>query len=221
MTRSLAYQAVIFDLDGTLVDSYEALEVAVNHALSAHAMQELAPGRIRDFVGEGVERLMQKAFARDEVPPSAYAAFEERYDEVCCEGSRILADVETTLSQLAELRLPMAVCTNKPTAFSRKILEFLALSRYFSAVIGPDAAGARKPDGRHVLATLEAIGADARTTLFVGDMPIDVMAARNGGTAIAAIATGSSTREELLAAKPDHLLERFSELVRIIRREAA
>lgn len=221
MRRPLRYQAVLFDLDGTLVDSYAALEDAVNHALREHELPALEPGRIRNFVGDGVERLMQRAFATQDVPQSAFDSFECRYDEVCCSGSRILTEVETTLAALSELRLPMAVCTNKPTPFSHKILKFLGLSHHFGAIVGPDLAGARKPDGKHVLATLEAIAADPRFTLFVGDMPIDVQAARNGGVAVAAIATGSSTREELVAAAPDHLLDRFSDLVRIIRREAA
>ena len=221
MTSTLRYRAVVFDLDGTLVDSYEALEDAVTFALRSHDRSELTPGRIRELVGEGVERLMQKAFESHDVPQSAFEAFEGRYDLVCCEGSRILEEVETTLAQLGELDLPMGVCTNKPTPFSRKILEFLQLSRYFTAVVGPDAAGARKPDGRHVLATLEAIGAEAGETLFVGDMPIDIMAARNGGTDVAVIATGSSSAAALRAARPDHLLERGDELIRIIRPEAA
>ena len=221
MRRTLRYHAVVFDLDGTLVDSYAALEDAVNHSLRAHAHAPLAPGRIRAFVGEGVERLMQRAFARDDVPQSAYDAFVGRYDQVCCAGSTILADVETTLAALTALRLPMGVCTNKPTSFSRKILQSLQLAHHFAAILGPDVAGSRKPDGRHVAATLDAIGAEAERTLFVGDMPIDVLAARNGGTAVATIATGSSTREELLAAKPDHMLDRFSDLVDIISSEAA
>lgn len=217
MTPSLRYRALVFDLDGTLVDSYEALEDSVNHALRSHALETLRPGKIRELVGEGVERLMQRAFAPADVPPSAFAVFEERYDRVCCDLSRTLADVETTLAQLDTLDLPMGVCTNKPTGFSNKILASLGLSRYFAAVVGPDTAGARKPDARHVQATLEAIGARADETLFVGDMPIDVLAARNGGTAVAAIATGSSSRQELRAAQPDHLLERFSDLLQIVR----
>lgn len=221
MRRSLRYEAVVFDLDGTLVDSYAALEDAVNHSLREHEHAPLAPGRIRDFVGEGVERLMQRAFAQENVPQSAYDAFVGRYDQVCCSGSTPLEGVEATLRALTALGLPMGVCTNKPTSFSRKILAFLQLAHHFSAIVGPDVAGSRKPDGRHVTATLEAIGADARTTLFVGDMPIDVLAARNGGTAVATIATGSSTREELLAAQPDHMLESFSDLVRLIGSEAA
>ena len=221
MSRPLRYHAVLFDLDGTLVDSYEALEDAVNHALTSHDRPQLSPSRIREIVGEGVEVLMQRAFASSDVPRSAVRAFEEHYDEVCCSGSKILGDVEATLAALSEMDLVMGVCTNKPTAFSRKILESLGLGGHFRGIVGPDLAGARKPDRQHVLATLEAMGADAATALFVGDMPIDILAARNTGLDVAAIATGSSTHDQLVAAAPDYLIDRFSELIRIVQREAA
>jgi phosphoglycolate phosphatase len=221
MSRPLRYRAVLFDLDGTLVDSYEALEDAVNYALTSHDHPVLTPSRIREIVGEGVEVLMQRAFASTDVPRSAVRAFEEQYDRVCCEGSKVLDDVEATLTALAEMEVVMGVCTNKPTAFSRKILEFLGLGQHFRGIVGPDLAGARKPDRQHVVATLEAMGADAATALFVGDMPIDILAARNAGLDVAAIASGSSTREQLVAAAPNYLIERFSELVRVVQREAA
>jgi phosphoglycolate phosphatase len=193
------YQAVLFDLDGTLVDSYAALSEAVNHARREHALDELPSERIRDLVGEGLEKLLQS-----------------RYDEICGAESRVLDDVETTLASLSKLGVPMAVCTNKPTGFSRKILDFLGLSTHFRAIVGPDVAGARKPDARHVLRTLEEAGCGTRGALFVGDMPIDVAAARNSGIEVAVLATGSSSLEELMTAKPDHLLERFSDLVALV-----
>ncbi len=105
--------------------------------------------------------------------------------------------------------------------FSKKILDFLELSRFFRAIVGPDAAGARKPDARHLLVTLESVHCTPRETLFVGDMPIDVRAARNSGIDIAVVATGSSTREQLTAAEPDHFLERFADLIKIVERAAA
>ena len=124
----------------------------------------------------------------------------------------MLDDVEATLGALSRLGVAMAVCTNKPTSFSRKILESLGLARYFRAIVGPDLAGARKPDGRHVLRT----GCESTDALFVGDMPVDIHAARNSGIDVAVVASGSSTRDDLDAAGPDHLLEGFADLVALV-----
>ena len=218
---ALRYRAVLFDLDGTLVDSYTALSEAVNHTLREHGLQELSAGRIRELVGDGVETLLQRAFDRAEVPRSVVEAFESRYGEVCCAESKVLAEVGATLDELAELGVEMAVCTNKPTFFSTKILDHLGLSRHFRAIVGPDLAGARKPDAQHLTFTLRSVHCGPGEALFVGDMPIDVSAARNSGIDVAVIPTGSSTREQLTASDPDHLLEHFSDLLKIVRAEAA
>jgi phosphoglycolate phosphatase len=221
MQTPLRYRAVLFDLDGTLVDSYTALAEAVNHARRTEGLHELSAARIREFVGDGVERLLQRAFDRPQVSRHLIDAFETRYDEICCEESKVLSDVEKTLQALADLGVEMAVCTNKPTGFSQKIVEHLDLARYFRAVVGPDLAGARKPDRRHLLYTLDALGAASRDTLFVGDMTVDIEAARNTGIDVAVIASGSSTAEQLERANPDYFLRRFPELIPIVRREAA
>ena len=209
--------ATIFDLDGTLVDSYAALAEAVNYARRQHGRGELSTARIRGLVGDGLEKLLQRAFDITEVPCSVREAFESRYDAICCEQSRVLDDVESTLAELSAIGVAMAVCTNKPTGFSRKILDFLHLAPHFRAIVGPDLAGARKPEARHVLRTLEEAGCSIDATLFVGDMPVDVQAARNTGIAVAVVPTGSSTYDELLASKPDHILERFSDLLDVVR----
>jgi phosphoglycolate phosphatase len=221
MTASLRYRAVLFDLDGTLVDSYAALTDAVNHARRSEGLHDLSPARIRTLVGDGVEKLLQRAFERTEIHHRTVELFENRYDEVCCQESKVLADVEHTLEHLSTLGVAMAVCTNKPTPFSKKILDFLDLSRHFRAIVGPDLAGARKPEARHLLVTLESVHCTAAQTLFVGDMPVDVRAARNSGIDVAVVATGSSSREQLAAAEPDHFLERFSDLIKVVERAAA
>ena len=213
---ALRYRAVLFDLDGTLVDSYAALAEAVNFARREHGLSDLGGDRIKEFVGDGLERLLQRAFEPNAVPNSAQAAFEHRYDEICCEQSRVLDDVASTLGELETLGVAMGVCTNKPTAFSRKILEFLALAHYFRAIVGPDVAGARKPDGEHVLKTLDAMRCGQCEALFVGDMPIDVQAARNSGIDVAVIPSGSSSPHQLRAAHPDHYLDRFADVLRVV-----
>jgi phosphoglycolate phosphatase len=219
-TLHLRYRAVLFDLDGTLVDSYAALADAVNFARRQHGLGDLTTETIREFVGEGLERLMDRAFD-GEVPASATGEFEARYDEICCKQSRVLADVEATLSALSAYGVAMAVCTNKPTAFSRKILESLNLASFFRAIVGPDVAGARKPQARHVLHTLEATECTPEEALFVGDMPIDVEAAHNSGIDAAVVATGSSSSSALKAAHPDHYLDRLADLVEIVRNGAS
>ena len=218
MTSPVRYRAVLFDLDGTLVDSYAALAEAVNFARREHGLSDLGEERIRQFVGDGLEKLLQRAFDSDEVPPSVQTAFETKYDEICCSESRVLADVEMTLDELSRIGIAMAVCTNKPTSFSVKILEGLGLAKHFREVVGPDLAGARKPAAQHLLRTLEATGCAPREALFVGDMPIDVEAARNSGIDVAVVGTGSSTSDQLRAAHADHYLNRFSDLVHILRR---
>jgi phosphoglycolate phosphatase len=221
MGSALRYRAVIFDLDGTLVDSYAALAEAVNYARRQHGLPALMATTIRQFVGEGLERLLQRAFDTDRVPQSATQAFERRYDEICCSQSRILEDVEPTLTALDRLGVAMAVCTNKPTTFSRKILEFLNLAPFFRAIVGPDLAGARKPEARHLLHTLQATDCQPEDALFVGDMPVDVLAARNSGIDVAVVASGSSTSSALKAAEPDHYLDRLADLVKIVRNGAS
>jgi len=213
---TLRYRAVLFDLDGTLVDSYAALAEAVNHARRAHGLHELSAGRIRDFVGDGLETMLQRAFETENVPRSAKMAFEERYDQICCAKSRVLDDVEETVAALHARGVAMAVCTNKPTSFSKKILDFLGLAPFFRAVVGPDLAGARKPDAQHVLHALAATECPASEALFVGDMPVDVHAARNSGMDVAVVPTGSSSPEALRAARPDHYLDRFADLLAVV-----
>ncbi len=217
---ALRYRAVLFDLDGTLVDSYAALADAVNFARKQYGLEGLSAETIREFVGEGLERLLQRAF-QNAVPGGAKEAFEERYDAICCEQSRVLEDVENTLSALDRIGVAMAVCTNKPTAFSRKILEFLHLAPFFRAIVGPDMAGARKPEPQHVLCTLAATNCGRDEALFVGDMPIDIEAAHNSGIAAAVIATGSSSRSALKAAGAEHYLDRLADLVQIVRNGAS
>jgi phosphoglycolate phosphatase len=213
----LRYRAVIFDLDGTLVDSYAALTEAVNHARALHGLSHIETARIRELVGHGLEKLLQRAFDVTDIPASVREAFEARYDAICCEQSRVLDDVVPTLAELSHLGVEMAVCTNKPTFFSKKILDSFDLSAHFRAIVGPDLAGARKPDPRHVLRTLGETGCSAREALMVGDMPIDVEAARNSGMDVAVVPTGTSSSEELRQARPDHMLSRFSELLKVVR----
>lgn len=209
------YDAVIFDLDGTLIDSWEALHDAVNEALRSADHRPVSKAEVVTSVGDGIETLLERCMGRR--PTSdVLDAFIARYDQVCCEKSRTLDGVESTLLALSSGGVAMAVCTNKPTGFSRKIVDALGLGGYFEHVVGPDLAGFRKPDPRHVMVTVERAGADAARSLFVGDMPVDIEAASAAGLHVAAIPTGSVASEVLLSCGSDYMLERFDDLVGIV-----
>lgn len=210
----MRYTTVVFDLDGTLVDSYQALTTALNRLASDFNLPGYTTDQVRDLVGEGVERLLEKAFGACTDP--LLEGFNHHYGACLSDETVLLADVAVTLDRLHEHAVAMSVCTNKPTAFSETILENLGIRHYFAAVSGPDVAGARKPDPAHILHAMNAAGGAPDTTLMVGDMVIDVRAARAAGCAAAAIATGSSSADELREARPDYLVEHFTDLVTIV-----
>lgn len=213
----MRFRCVVFDLDGTLVDSYQALRIAVNRTLAHESRPPLTSADVKRLVGEGVEVLLERCFDGEAATSERMDRFHSAYDEVCEAESVLLHDVELTLQTLGKMNVTMAVCTNKPTHFSEKILLHLGLQPMFDAIVGPDVAGARKPDPRHLSYTIERSGAEAKDVLFVGDMPVDVSAARACGVPVAVVATGSSTREELLACDPDFFLDRFDELPDLVR----
>jgi phosphoglycolate phosphatase len=210
------YTTLLFDLDGTLVDSYQALATALNRVAGFSQRERYDIETVKGMVGEGVDRLLQRAFDVEQVDAELRASFERCYDEVCCSESHILEMVEETLATLAAARIPMGVCTNKPTSFSTKILQHLGLARHFAAIVGPDRAGAQKPDRRHLITTLTLVGGEPASALFVGDMPIDIAAARASGIDVAVVATGSASAAELELERPDYMLQSFAELLEIV-----
>lgn len=212
----MRYETVIFDLDGTLVDSYDALLLSVNHTRGAFGLGPLALAEVKAMVGDGLGMLLGRTFHPGLVPEDATRIFEDHYDTVCCSASRLLDGVGATIERLHAAGTRMAICTNKPTSFSTRIVEHLALGGFVSAVVGPDVAGARKPEGKHVLVTIERAGGRPETSLFVGDMTSDVAAARNAGIDVAVIPTGAIDAVTLRAANADYLLEQFSDLEQIV-----
>ena len=213
----MRYETILFDLDGTLVDSYEALLASVNYTRAQFGLSSLRLDEVKSMVGDGLPRLLERAFAGQPVPTNARTIFETHYDSVCCTASKLLDGVAATVAQLDAAGARMAICTNKPTSFSVKIVEYLGLASFFDAIVGPDEAGAAKPDPRHVEVTLSRTGGHRDTALFVGDMKVDVDAARNAGIAVAVIPTGAVDMPTLRRAGADYYLDRFSDLIGVVR----
>lgn len=209
-------KGLVFDLDGTLVDSYEAISESLNHALGRLGLATLEPARIRKLVGRGLESLIERAMdgaARDpSLLESGVRFFRERYDVICVSKTRLLPGVKKTLGELDRRGLTMAVATNKPSYFATRILDALEVGRHLRAVYGPDRVPRPKPHPDMMKAVLSELGLAPADVIYVGDMEVDVETARAAGVRVILLPTGSCELEELESAGADLVLPDFKAL---------
>ena len=192
---------VVFDLDGTLVDSRRDLATAANvlvTELGGAALREEAVGQM---VGEGAGVLVRRALVaaglRADVP-GALPRFLEIYDQHLLDTTVTYEAVVETLERLHS-QLPLAVLTNKPERATVRVLKGLELDRFFTVVIGGDSAHGRKPDPAGLLHIAQTCGVSAAETLLVGDSPVDLETARNAGTQICLVRYGFGFRSVQLS----------------------
>jgi phosphoglycolate phosphatase len=207
--------ALLFDLDGTLVDSVPDLAAAANRLLGELGRAPLSESEVAVMVGDGVAKLVERALAaRDagaEPLAAAVARFTALYEADAATRTRPYPGVLPVLDQLAAAGTALAVCTNKPAQATRAVLEGLGLARYFPVVLGGDSVAALKPDPRLLLAALDRLGAAPAAAAMVGDHRNDVLAAERAGVAaiFARYGYGLATLGEL---KPAAMIDAFAEL---------
>ena len=212
---------LIFDLDGTLVDSRLDLTASVNHALRRVGLPLLSVEAVAGFVGDGVRPLLTRALAAargvaDEAEMEAgLRVFQEHYATHLLDATRPYPGVPEALQALGHKA--MAVATNKPRAYALAILEGLGLHHHFRVVVGGDSAPHKKPHPAQAEAILTALGLPASAALMVGDSPHDVAMARAVGCGACAVTYGLRSREEMAAAAPDFLLDDLRDLPSWIR----
>lgn len=207
MTKSF----VVFDLDGTLIDGYDAIGDALAYAMDRLGFRLLPPEQVRVMVGHGIEKLVERAVGRERAAQGV-RLFRERYPEVAVAKSRLMRDVPEVLKRLAAKGHLMAVASNKPARFSRLILEANGAGPCFTAIAGPDAETPAKPDPAMLRRLMTASGATPAETLVVGDMEVDSEFGRAAGCRVVLVAGGSRSRAELEKVPADALLERLMEL---------
>jgi len=208
------FTAVLFDLDGTLVDTSADIATGVNATLAEHGFGPLPIGTVLEHVGRGVRVLMQSCFEQEcRVSPDdvggldrVVSEFRRNYAAHLLDTTRLYPGIREMIDRLHAAGIAMAVVSNKPEDLSRRILEGLRLDYRFVAVLGGDTLPSRKPDPAPLLHALERIGPPrAAAPAMVGDSEIDIEAARAAAIPVAAVAWGFGPQDRLAKAAPDHL----------------
>jgi phosphoglycolate phosphatase len=208
-------QAVIFDFDGTLVDSYPAIAASVNHVRGLRGLPPLPESEVRRYVGRGPTYLLQQTVPGTNVEEDL-ARYRAHHPSVLRSGTRLLSGVEPTLRRLHEADLKLAVCSNKPQLFTRELVEILNLAPLLQAVVGAEDGRPLKPAPDMLLEALRQMRVLPSAALYVGDMAVDIQTARAAGVRVWVVPTGSDDRVSLVAGKPDRVLERFDELLSVL-----
>jgi phosphoglycolate phosphatase len=208
---------VVFDLDGTLVDSSRDLATAVNRTLASLApgAPELPHDQVRSFIGDGARILLSRSLAAAGIartPEEALPLFLAAYAGCLLDSTRLYPGILDALDALAGRTL--AVLTNKPGALSRRLLEGLGVLSRFAQVLGGDEI-VRKPDPSGLLRLLAEHGVPADAAAMIGDSSNDVRTARAAAVKSVGVGWGFDT-ERLLAAGPDRLVQRPGELAGIL-----
>lgn len=213
----MAGPTIVFDLDGTLVDTAPDLLDSLNHCLALARMDAVDSGRLRSYVGMGGKVMIQRAFAAQGAPlteerlAELLVSFLDHYTDNIPGRSLPFPGVEAALTRFAEAGWRLAVCTNKYETLARKLLERLDLAPRFAAITGQDTFDFRKPDPRHLVETIGLAGGDAGQALMIGDSVTDIETAKRAGIPVVAVDFGYTDRH-VSEFEPSRVISHFDEL---------
>lgn len=211
------FPAILFDFDGTLIDSAPEIGAGLNGLLAERGRPPVTDAQVRQFIGDGAARLVERGFAATGAPlpadelPAAVARYLEIYADVPADPSCIYPGVLDGLRALADAGHAMALCTNKPEGISRALLPSLGMDGLFGAMVGGDTLPRRKPYADPLLHALSVLGLPADRAVMVGDNANDVGAARAASMPVVAVSYGYP-RMDPADLGADALIDRFADL---------
>ena len=209
-------RALVFDLDGTLIDSKQDLIRSVNVMLRELGRRELEEETISGYIGHGAPQLVAKALGdgcTEEERQQALKLFLEYYEAHKMDTTCPYPGVPETLQRM--VGVPMAVLTNKPVRISERILEAMKLAKYFRAIYGGNSFETKKPDPLGATTILRELGVKSQEALMVGDSEVDVQTARNAGMWAAAVNYGFGVHDRTVH-PADVYLDEFGELATLL-----
>lgn len=209
-------QAVLFDLDGTLIDSYDAITASVNEVRRIRNLHPLSVEEVRPKVGRGVESLLRSTVAETDLAVDI-PRYKEHHAVACVGQTRLLPHAKELLGFLRDSGVRTGICSNKPRAFTKLILDALEIASLFDVVCGPEDASRPKPDPSMIVVAANRLGISVDEALYVGDMVVDITAGRAAGCVTWIVGTGSDSLETLISARPEAVFPDLQEMLSRLR----
>lgn len=213
---------IIFDLDGTLIDSGPDLAHSINLMLHKLSLEAYESEVIERWVGNGALMLVRRALSGSVVPDdtldaeyvnAALRLFLELYSQNLCRHTTLYPNVKNTIQKLREREYTLAIVTNKPAAFVPEILTHFGLLSYFSLILGGDSLDAKKPSPKPLLHVCEQLGFCVEESLMVGDSKNDIQAANAANMESVAVSYGYNYQEDIREFHPTLLIDDFGVLL--------
>ncbi|HJN67401.1 MAG TPA: HAD family hydrolase [Pirellulales bacterium] len=214
------YRSIIFDLDGTLLDTLPDIVVAVNEVLENMGVPTHPQESIREFIGSGVtvlfERAIPKTMCEPPIVQQCVSQFFKTYSQHWNRHTKQFAHIPELLDRLREADCKLAVLSNKPDTFTKQCVAEYFSPHLLCPVFGQRDGIACKPDPQALHEIMEYSRIPSGQTMFVGDTVIDIQTAKNAGICSVGVGWGYRPREELLLAGPDHFIERPLDLLPLV-----
>lgn len=205
------YRGIIFDLDGTLADSFPAIHESLVLAMKGTGVSPWDFKDTKGHVGHGIEHLVECAVG-GELKDKALEIFREDYGKNCQHRTPLLPGVAEVLPGLRTKGYLLAVATNKPLLFTNRILEHLGIRQHLDAVFGPDLVARPKPHPDMIMAIREQLQLTKEECVYLGDMPLDVETASQAGVGCMLVSTGAYSYSQLLEQVSVPVLKSLAEL---------
>lgn len=213
-------ELIIFDFDGTLIDSVPDLTLAVNKMLSFYNLKPLSLEGVTPFVGNGVkvlvERVLKQALPSEKITKElfeeALEIYSSAYRAALCVDTYLYSGVLETLNYLHNKGYTMVICTNKPFEFIEPILDELSIKQFFKYWIGGDSLPEKKPDAKPLLHLADQINIEVKKCIMIGDSKNDILAAQNAGMDSIGLSYGYNYNEHISEYNPTQVVDKFADL---------
>jgi HAD superfamily hydrolase (TIGR01549 family) len=203
---------VIFDLDGTLVDAYTAIQKSLNFTLKKLGYHQVSLTTAKRAVGWG-EVIFMKTFVKKEDIKEALKIYRSHHQLTLLRYSRVIPRAREILSLLKKRNYKLAIASNRPIKFTHILLKHLSLRKYFNLIVCAKGKSDIKPSPNLLLRVIKKLKVSPHSALYVGDMVIDVLAGKNAGIKTIAVLGGSSSRLQLRRIKPFRIITKLSDLL--------